>query len=131
MKNFVFKNILFLSIIFTAKGSETPLIDLSERELLNIIDTIGKEIHMCVEKINRLSPNLTEDSLLQLRVMLYQKINPNRALLHDIIEQRVNNIRFIDNPVLKILSENVINQINRVKTRIEGLCLQFTLQQQK
>ena len=63
--------------------------------------------------------------------MLYQKINSNRALLHEIIEKRVNNIRFVDNPELKIFSENVIAQLNGIKTRIEGLCLQFTLQQLK
>ena len=134
MKHFVFKNILFLTIIGSAnillQASEGPNIaELSEQELLKIIDAIGKETQSCVEKINRLSAKLTDDALLKLRVMLYQKINPNKALLHEIIEKRVNNIRFVDNPVLKIFSENVINQLNRVKTRIEGLCLQFTLQQ--
>jgi hypothetical protein len=105
-------------------GAEVPNIEkLSEAKLLKIVDRISKEVQSKRREINQLSANPTSESVLQLRMILYQDINHNLALMQEILEKRVYTTSFAEAPVLRVFSENVVSLLVDLRTKIIKACL--------
>lgn len=87
-----------------------------------MIDRISKEVLSKRSEINQLSVHPTSESVLQLRMILYQNINHNLALMQEILEKRVYTTSFAEAPVLRIFSENVMTLLVGLRAKILKAC---------
>jgi hypothetical protein len=104
-------------------GATEPDIEkLSEAQLLEMVYRINAEIQSKRQEINQLSTQRTSGAVLQLRVILYQNINHNLAILQNILEKRVYATHPSESPALRIFAENVIVLLHELRAKIISAC---------
>lgn len=112
------------SVCAVLLDAEAPDIEkLSEKKLLEMIDRISKEVQSKRSEINQLSVHPASEAVLQLRMILHQNINHNIALLQEILEKRVYTTSFVEAPVLRLFSENVMTLLEDLRAKILKACL--------
>lgn len=116
--------IVFFNMATVVLGAEELNIEkLSEKKLLEMVDRIRKEVQTRQNEIRQLSAHPTNEAVLELRMILHHDINHNIALLQDILEKRVYTTSFVDAPVLRIFTENIMGMLMNIRTQILKACL--------